>query len=338
MKKPDSLPLIFALSISVTVLLILLVIYFIYGVPSIIALVATPILISLTTWLFARWAFRQESVTLTHHKDSEQHQTVGANKLIGKESIQVVKKIRGIENYRKEFMGNVYHELKTPIFNLQGYISILVDGGLKDESINKLYLERSVKNINRMISIVEDLESISRIETEKVSLKLERFDIRRTVEEVYEANEMRAENNDVKLMFAMSKEVPVYVMADKKKIYQVLNNLVVNSINYGSDNGKVKINFVPDGKIVTIEVKDNGLGISSDDLPRIFERFYRVDKSRSRDSGGTGLGLAIVKHIIEAHTQTITVKSTPGRGTTFSFSLNKGLDYSPTVSSRILLT
>jgi two-component system phosphate regulon sensor histidine kinase PhoR len=323
-KKPDSLPLIFALSISVTVLLILVVIYFIYGVPSIIAIVATPVLISLATWFFARWAFRQETSTLIHHIDSEEYQPEGANKLIGEESMQVVKKIRGIENYRKEFMGNVYHELKTPIFNLQGYISTLVDGGLKDESINKLYLERSVKNINRMITIVEDLESISRIETEKVSLKLERFDIRRTVEEVYEANEMRAEKKDVKLMFAMSKEIPVYVMADKKKIYQVLNNLVVNSINYGSDPGKVKINFVPDGKIVTVEVKDNGLGISSDDLPRIFERFYRVDKSRSRDSGGTGLGLAIVKHIIEAHNQTITVKSTPGKGTTFSFTLNRG--------------
>ena len=234
-----------------------------------------------------------------------------------------VEKLKGLEAYRKEFMGNVYHELRTPIFNLQGYILTLLDGGLEDSSINRLYLERSVRNINRMISIVEDLESISRLESGALNLKIDKFDIRRTVEEVFEANEMNAESKKISLRFAMPKEIPVMVMGDRKRIYQVMNNLVVNSINYGRQGGRTNVNFTPVGRKILVEVEDNGIGIDNSDLPRVFERFYRVDKSRSRDSGGTGLGLAIVKHIVEAHRQSLNVKSTPGKGSVFSFTLEK---------------
>lgn len=228
-----------------------------------------------------------------------------------------------IENFRKEFMGNVYHELKTPIFNIQGYILTLLEGGLNDPSINRLYLERCVKNITRMITIVEDLETISRLETEIIAMKKGKFDLRRMVEEVLEANELRAGKKKIKLSVSSPGNEEVMVYADRKRIYQVISNLITNSINYGTDGGRTKVKLTPKGKLLLVEVEDDGMGIEGADLQRIFERFYRVDKSRSRDSGGTGLGLAIVKHIVEAHDQTVKVKSTPGKGTTFSFTLDR---------------
>jgi two-component system phosphate regulon sensor histidine kinase PhoR len=228
-----------------------------------------------------------------------------------------------IDTFRKEFMGNVYHELKTPVFNLQGYILTLLDGGLEDPSINRLYLERSAKNINRMISIVEDLETISRLESETIALNREKFDLRRMVDEVLDANEVRAAKKRIKLTIATPGGGEMMVRADRKRIYQVINNLVINSINYGTEGGRTKVWMTPGPKKMLVEVEDNGIGIAEADQQRIFERFYRVDKSRSRDSGGTGLGLAIVKHIVEAHDHTVKVKSTPGKGTTFSFTLDR---------------
>lgn len=228
-----------------------------------------------------------------------------------------------VGNYRKEFMGNVYHELKTPIFNIQGYILTLLNGGLDDPSINRLYLERCVTNINRMITIVEDLETISRLETEIIAMKKGKFDLRRMVEEVLESNELRAGKKKIKLSVSSPGNDEVMVYADKKRIYQVISNLIINSINYGTDGGRTKVRLTPKGKLLLVEVEDNGMGIDESDIKRIFERFYRIDKSRSRDSGGTGLGLAIVKHIVEAHNQKVTVKSTPGKGTTFSFTLDR---------------
>ena len=240
------------------------------------------------------------------------------------EEVTELKKLKGLENYRKEFLGNVYHELKTPIFNLQGYILTLIEGGLDDPEINKLYLERTEQNINRMINIVEDLESISGLESGALNLRMETFSIKRTLREVFEANEMRARKFNVKLEAGKLKDSRSMVRGDRKRIFQVLNNLVMNSINYGVKNGKTTVNFSESGKKLLIEVRDDGIGISREELPRIFERFYRVDKSRSRNSGGTGLGLAIVKHIIEAHKQSIKVNSVPGKGSSFIFSLDKG--------------
>ena len=234
-----------------------------------------------------------------------------------------IKKLKQLEKYRKDFLGNVSHELKTPIFNIQGYILTLLDGGLEDKSINRLYLERTEKSINRMISIVEDLESISRLESGEVKPHFENFDIVKLVEDVFESLEMRAREKGIRLSFAANYNKPVKVTADRKRILDVVNNLVINSINYGKKNGKTIVAFMDMGKNVLVDVTDDGIGIAEKDLPRIFERFYRTDKSRSRDQGGTGLGLSIVKHIIEAHNQTINVRSRLDKGSSFVFTLKK---------------
>ncbi len=240
-----------------------------------------------------------------------------------KNKINEIDELKQLEKYRREFLGNVSHELKTPIFNIQGYILTLLDGGLEDTSINKLYLERAEKSINRLINIVEDLESISRLESGELKLDLEDFNIVNLVHDVFEMQEMLVEKQKIKLALGGNYEKPVRVNADKKRIIEVMNNLIVNSIKYGKTKGKTVVSFFDIGDQVMIEVTDNGIGILERDLNRIFERFYRTDKSRSRDQGGTGLGLSIVKHIIEAHGQSITVRSVLGEGTTFTFTLNK---------------
>jgi len=234
-----------------------------------------------------------------------------------------IKKLKQLEKYRKDFLGNVMHELKTPIFNIQGYVLTLIDGGLEDPSINKLYLERTEKSINRMISIVEDLESISRLESGEMKLDIEEFDIVKLAEEVFEIMEMKAKQKGIRLYFDSGHTKAIKVQADRKRIHDVRNNLVINSINYGVKGGKTSVSFMDMGKNVLIDVTDNGIGIPEKDMPRIFERFYRTDKSRSREQGGTGLGLAIVKHIIEAHNQTINVRSRVDKGNSFVFTLKK---------------
>ena len=236
---------------------------------------------------------------------------------------QEIDKLKQMENYRKEFLGNVSHELKTPIFNIQGYVLTLLDGALHDPSINKKYLERTEKSINRLISIVEDLESISKLESKVLKLDLEKVNIVQLVGEVFEAQEIRAKDRNIRLAFNKDYDSPIWVLADKKRVFQALTNLVVNSINYGKEGGRTKVSFMDMNENILIEVNDNGMGIPSSDIPRIFERFYRVDKSRSRDQGGTGLGLAIVKHIVEAHNQTINVRSNLNEGTSFVFTLKK---------------
>jgi two-component system, OmpR family, phosphate regulon sensor histidine kinase PhoR len=234
-----------------------------------------------------------------------------------------IAQLKQLEKYRREFLGNVSHELKTPIFSIQGYILTLLDGGLEDSEINRLYLEKTEKSINRMISIVEDLESISRLESGELKLQYEEFNIVALVKEVFDLQEILTSKLKIKLKFAESYDKPIWVYADKKRITEVLNNLVVNAIKYGKPDGCVVVTFFEMGKNILVEVEDNGIGIASRDVSRIFERFYRVDKSRSREQGGTGLGLAIVKHIIEAHEQKINVRSTLGKGTTFSFTIEK---------------
>ncbi len=234
-----------------------------------------------------------------------------------------IDRLKEMEKYRKEYLGNVSHELKTPIFNIQGYVLTLLDGGLEDDSINRKYLERTEKSINRLISIIEDLETISRHEAGELKLELENFNIVQLVEEVFEAQEIRAKKRDIKLVFDKKYKKPIFVNADKMRVFQVLANLITNSIYYGKAEGRTKVSFTEDRQKVYIEVNDNGIGISESDISRVFERFYRVDKSRSREQGGTGLGLAIVKHILEAHGETIRVKSKLGKGTSFVFSLSK---------------
>ncbi|OFY83219.1 MAG: hypothetical protein A3F72_03375 [Bacteroidetes bacterium RIFCSPLOWO2_12_FULL_35_15] len=228
-----------------------------------------------------------------------------------------------LEVYRKEFLGNVSHELKTPVFNIQGYILTLLDGGLEDPSINRNYLIRAEKSVDRMITIIDDLEAISQLETGELQIEPERFDIAVLVKDIIDAMEMKATAKGIILTIPEDNK-PVFVYADRFRIRQVIVNLIVNSIKYGKEYGETKIRFYDIGDTVSIEIADNGIGIAKEHLSRLFERFYRVDKSRSREQGGTGLGLAIVKHIIEAHNQTINVMSTEGAGTVFSFTLKKG--------------
>jgi two-component system, OmpR family, phosphate regulon sensor histidine kinase PhoR len=228
------------------------------------------------------------------------------------------------EKFRREFIGNISHELKTPIFNIQGYILTLLDGGLDDPTINRDYLIRANNSVERMIRIVQDLDVISRIEAGILEMMFRKVNLSDLCLDIFETMEMKAQKKNIKLIFEPNSEKPVYVMADEDRVRQVLVNLMVNAIKYSKEGGgEVKVSFHDMDKNLLVEVKDNGIGISPEDRPRLFERFYRVDKSRSRDSGGSGLGLAIVKHIIEAHKQSITVRSTVGVGSTFSFTLQK---------------
>ncbi|MBN1951180.1 MAG: sensor histidine kinase [Bacteroidales bacterium] len=234
-----------------------------------------------------------------------------------------ISQLRQLERYRREFLGDVSHELKTPVFNIQGYVSTLLDGGLEDESINRHYLERTEKSVNRLISIITDLESISRLESGELQMEYSRFDITKLVEEVFDELEMKAKKVNIMLKLDRGGEKAIWVRADRHRILEVMNNLVGNSIKYGKEGGQTTVSFLDMDDHLMVDITDNGIGISGKDLPRIFERFYRTDKSRSREMGGTGLGLAIVKHIIEAHKQTVNVQSKPDKGTSFSFTLQK---------------
>lgn len=236
-----------------------------------------------------------------------------------------IARLKEAERFRKQYLGNVAHELKTPIFNIQGYISTLLDGGLEDELINRKYLERAEKSIDRLINIVNDLDTISKLESSMNKLNLEKFDIVALAKEIAEQAEIEADRKHIRITVKGSENLPspFWVQADKHYIGQVFVNLIINSIRYGKEGGQTRVRFRDMLDKILVEVEDNGLGIGKEDLPRIFERFYRTDKGRSREQGGTGLGLAIVKHIIEAHGERISVRSEPGVGSTFSFTLKK---------------
>jgi len=228
------------------------------------------------------------------------------------------------EEYRREFLGNVSHELKTPLFTVQGYLLTLLDGAMNDKNIRQKYLERAEKGVERLIYIVKDLDLITKLETGDINLESSKFDIVELVNNVFELLEMRAAKKDISLVFETNYETPVYVLADKEKIQQVVTNLVVNSIKYGKKRGttEVSIENLVNNKII-VRITDNGEGIEKKHIKRLFERFYRVDKSGARTEGGSGLGLAIVKHIIEGHNQNIYVESQFGVGSEFSFTLEK---------------
>jgi two-component system phosphate regulon sensor histidine kinase PhoR len=228
------------------------------------------------------------------------------------------------EQYRKEFFGNVSHELKTPLFTVQGYILTLLDGAMENPKIRKKYLERASKGVERLVYIINDLDMITKLEIGDLSLNIESFDIVELVKSVFEMFEMQASEKDITLTFDIDYPNPIMVNADKERIQQVLINLVVNSIKYGREKGTTEISIenLIKNKVI-VRITDNGIGIGKVHLPRLFERFYRVDKSGSRIEGGSGLGLSIVKHIIEAHDEKIYVESEFGVGSEFSFTLEK---------------
>jgi len=228
------------------------------------------------------------------------------------------------EEYRKDFLGNVSHELKTPLFTVQGYIETLLDGAINDKAIRKKYLQRAAKGVDRLIYIIKDLDLITKLEVGDLNLEKEVFDIVALIESVFELLEMKAAKKKIALTFDMNYDEPIYVQADKEKIQQVVTNLLVNSIKYGHKDGttEVSVENLIKNKVI-VRVTDNGEGIPKIHIPRLFERFYRVDKSGSRSEGGSGLGLAIVKHIIEAHNEKIYIESEMGVGSEFSFTLEK---------------
>jgi len=228
------------------------------------------------------------------------------------------------EKYRKEFLGNISHELKTPLFTVQGYILTLLDGAIDDKNIRKKYLERASKGVERLSYIVKDLDMITKLEIGDLSLNFEVFDIVELVNNVFDMFEMRAQKKRITLTFDTDYTTPILVNADKERIQQVLSNLVVNSIKYGQEKGttEVSIENLIKNKVI-VRVTDNGEGIEKKYVSRLFERFFRVDKSGNRKVGGSGLGLSIVKHIIEAHNEKIYIESEFGVGSEFSFTLEK---------------
>lgn len=228
------------------------------------------------------------------------------------------------EEYRREFLGNVSHELKTPLFTVQGYISTLLDGAMDDKTIRKKYLKRAEKGVERLIYIVEDLDMITKLEVGDLNLDYSNFDIVELIQNVFDLLEMKADKKKITLAFENYHIQPNFVHADKDRIQQIIENLIVNSIKYGRTNGTTEVAVVNLTKEkVLVRISDNGEGIEKQNIPRLFERFYRVNKSGSRSEGGSGLGLAIVKHIIEAHKEKIYVESEFGVGSEFSFTIEK---------------
>lgn len=238
---------------------------------------------------------------------------------------QEIEKLTTRDDFRKEFLGDVSHELKTPLFTAQGYLLTLLDDSIDDKTIQKKYLERANKSIERLNFIVKDLDMISKLES-GMKLNYESFNIVKIVKDVFEILDIKAGKKNIALAFDSVNDFPLLVNGDSERIEQVLINLISNSISYGKNNGSTIVSITShSNKKILITVSDNGLGIEKKHIPRLFERFYRVDKSRSREQGGSGLGLAIVKHIIEAHNQEVFVKSKPNKGSSFSFTLNKVL-------------
>jgi len=248
-------------------------------------------------------------------------------KTLLKERKEELEKIDKLERHRREFLDNVSHEMKTPVFHIQGYVSTLIENHIDDPAMEKRYLERTEKSAERLIHILEDLDTISQLEAKEVSADIEPFDIVALCEEVLESEAMDAEEKNIALVFE-NKMDKAGVIGDRFRIKQVLVNLTVNSIKYGKKDGKTTIRLRNEPETIYVEVADNGIGIAKEHLSRLFERFYRVDKGRSREQGGTGLGLSIVKHILEAHHQQIHVSSVEGEGTTFSFRLKKAPHHS----------
>ncbi len=236
---------------------------------------------------------------------------------------QELKSLKSLEAYRKEFVGNISHELKTPIFSIQGYLHTLLDGGIHDDNINIKYLERAADNTERLKNIVDDLEVISKLESQKLLVDEQKFNIKHLVTDMIEDLESMSSEKNISLDLKEGVAGPLEVVADKNSIRQVVTNLLVNSIKYGIHDGRTSVEFFDMGEQILVEIADNGVGIPAQHVNHVFDRFYRVDKGRSRKDGGSGLGLSIAKHIIEAHDQTITVSSTVGKGSVFGFTLKK---------------
>jgi len=234
-----------------------------------------------------------------------------------------IEDLRKLEAFRREFLADVSHELKTPVFAAQGFVHTLLDGAVDDKKVRKKFLKRAAKSLDNLDALIHDLLTLSQIETGEIKMHMEHFDIVRTAHEVIDQLENKVEKKGLTIAFDREYSQPIFVHADAERIYRVLMNLVSNSVKY-TDKGNIKVGIETEENEVKIFIRDTGVGIPPADLSRIFERFFRVDKSRSKEGGGTGLGLAIVKHILEAHDTKVSVISTVKKGSTFSFKLPIG--------------
>ena len=235
-----------------------------------------------------------------------------------------IETLKDREDYRKEFIGNISHELKTPLFTIQGYVLTLLEGAVEDKKVREKYLKRTAKGVERLIYVVKDLDLISQFESGIKTIDRKSFDLKQLINNVFELLEIEALKKNINLHFYQEFQNSFHVFADEERIQQVLTNLIINSLKYGVKNGKTEVILEElNQEKILIRVTDNGEGIEEEHVPRLFERFYRVDKSGNRKAGGSGLGLAIVKHIIEAHQEKLLVESTPGVGSEFSFTLQR---------------
>lgn len=261
---------------------------------------------------------KKDSVTTDIEQLSNKMQTYAEGKELE------IKSLTERDSFRRDFLGNVAHELKTPLFTVQGYILTLLEGGMGDKNIRLKYLERANKGVERLVAVTKDLDMIAKLETDGLKIDKEVFNILEIIQNVFDLVEMKAKKRNIVLKFDRIYEFPVFVIGDIEKTEQVLINLVVNSIKYGKPGGTTIVTADDyDHNKSVIRVIDNGEGIKQQHFPRLFERFYRVDQSRSREQGGSGLGLSIVKHIVEAHQQNVLLKSTFGKGSEFSFTMEK---------------
>jgi two-component system phosphate regulon sensor histidine kinase PhoR len=240
-----------------------------------------------------------------------------------KEKKSEIDELRKQEKFRRDFLSNISHEFKTPLFAIQGYIDAIMDDEFEDLEMARQFLEKASKNVDRLSYLIKDLDEISKLESGEIPINYTKFRINDLVKEVFESLEMKAREHHIKLVFKQKYDDPILVQADREKIRQVMVNLIDNSFKYGKEGGSTSVSIFELHDQVLVEITDDGIGIEEKYLPRLFERFFRTDNSRSRQIGGSGLGLAIVKHIIEAHQQTINVRSTEGLGSTFGFTLQK---------------
>ncbi|MDG1039380.1 MAG: ATP-binding protein [Polaribacter sp.] len=341
LKKTYSFALITALYITLLIVIASIAAYFLYQKVGFWVIPITVIIVlSITFFIFQYrveyFIYRRvskiyEDVSLLEKEDLKRKSVTTDMETLSK-SVQKFAEGKRVEiqnlterdSFRRDFLGNVAHELKTPLFTVQGYLLTLIEGASEDKEILEKYLGRANKGVERLVAVVKDLDMIAKLETKGLKMNLQAFNILELIQNVFDLFEMRAKKRNISLVFDRIYEFPIYVIGDEEKIEQVLINLVVNSIKYGKIGGitKVSVDEYNSNKHI-IKVSDNGEGVKQEHLSRLFERFYRVDQSRSRDQGGSGLGLSIVKHIIEAHKETILVKSTFKEGSEFSFSLEK---------------
>ena len=341
LKKTYSFALITALYITLLIVIASIAAYFLYQKVGFWVIPITVIIVlSITFFIFQYrveyFIYRRvskiyEDVSLLEKEDLKRKSVTTDMETLSK-SVQKFAEGKRVEiqnlterdSFRRDFLGNVAHELKTPLFTVQGYLLTLIEGASEDKVILEIYLGRANKGVERLVAVVKDLDMIAKLETKGLKMNLQAFNILELIQNVFDLFEMRAKKRNISLVFDRIYEFPIYVIGDEEKIEQVLINLVVNSIKYGKIGGitKVSVDEYNSNKHI-IKVSDNGEGVKQEHLSRLFERFYRVDQSRSRDQGGSGLGLSIVKHIIEAHKETILVKSTFKEGSEFSFSLEK---------------